>query len=1110
MTDTDDQAPLDFPTGPDLNNRAWPADLAEKHRLFLHDRGVSPEVAAARGYLTVTSKSSSGDLDLSRFGWGKGNPVRLQINRDRGEWALVIPLYNPNHSEPSLHQIRLDKPRRGTDSDGQGSGGRHKLRKYELPHGTERGNSPGDLPADVNPLRASAATDTDHPLFITEGIPKADSVLTAAIAEGIDIVPVALTGVTMGYEAKDPAHDQVVSGALKDYILTPALEDLVGGRDTIYLCWDSDWADNPMVRKSLVRTGHLLRKAGVENVVYLGVPPTADAGKTGVDDWLASGGKLSFLLSNCTMDEPPIEDDKSGNEAIRNRFQVDVENRCIWDWEMRRVGSASKPEVVQEEKLAAIGWIADTSSECRIIDHLLVPETEIYTVRLEWVARLAGGREIVRSASIDVPATEFRDVSKWLASHGRAGRIAMAPSRTDQNVIATTITSYTDELVAQGVLDDHQNVTATTNGWFYSGATDETQRSGWRYVHGGGWIGAPSGVVLGKRSAPKRGLIASLEPTVGTDIAISPNSEARFCEPLIEGDRDDQVAAFNQWVDDWVLGGIVDRLEAENPDRFRPKGTQERQHLDDLKVRLALGAVMVARSILPGNPAMGTFYFVGPPSSGKTLLARVFTSCFGDRFGERPYLSFGSTSAGVEVKLADARNMLALVDDFHPSTGREMETMSRVIDQIARGAYDGAVKSRSTRDLKAMEAPQIAGSVVLTGEELPSVSSASNSVIQRLIAMVIRHQSAPAYEVMTYLTSNTAPQRQATGYMIGALAHMLDEATNTNHQLISRTVSEATATVLSSLTENQDYLFSLVEDVALRRTVDPTERTKTIIRDLLLGASLIIALAEDSGRINKPSDFDPLCTAIAEAVGWAMTETARVVSDTTPSANIVEAITQILANGSGHLVTSAGTAPLNDTALTWGWLKRPDNSWDKGGHQIGFVVQYQGATYVAIAPTTVSMMLRQVTGDREYTTVRIQQAVSQALLDDDTPALAFGHNDPNPCRVVTINGQRQRMLLFDATTLGVDITALYDANETGDTAAVTAEEDTIRRSFSSEQTDWDNVTDSSGERFDFDALEEQAAAEARERDAYWEAELAKDEARRSSKPNQPNETGTAS
>lgn len=199
-----------------------------------------------RGYRTL--KAKSGKNSPTNFGWGKSARILDQINGRTGNAVMLIPLFHAHDSTPSTYQLHADNPRMSPPTPGR----RPRVMKFEMPPGIKRGTAHGDLPADVNPLRHHEAQ-SDWPLILAEGVPKAEAgaILTAAIREGIDLVPVALTGVTMGYEAEHTGLDQ----AAVERKLANMVTALASGRERVYLCWDSDWADKRQVRDSLVRTG---------------------------------------------------------------------------------------------------------------------------------------------------------------------------------------------------------------------------------------------------------------------------------------------------------------------------------------------------------------------------------------------------------------------------------------------------------------------------------------------------------------------------------------------------------------------------------------------------------------------------------------------------------------------------------------------------------------------------------------------------------------------------------------------------------------------------------------------------------------------------------------
>lgn len=211
------------------------------------ESGVAPAVSLARDYRTVETKA-----ELGRLGFGKAAQLVP---------TLLVPVYN-ERGEVVLFQHRPDEPRR--NSKGQ-------LNKYETPFGAK-------MVVDVPPGARDRLSDPAVPLFITEGVRKAD----AAVSAGLCCV--ALLGVWNWRGSNSDGGKTALSiwesVALKDR--------------TVYIAFDSDVMLKPAVNDALVRLGAFLKRRGAK-VVYIYLP-TEDGGKVGLDDYLASGKTISDLM----------------------------------------------------------------------------------------------------------------------------------------------------------------------------------------------------------------------------------------------------------------------------------------------------------------------------------------------------------------------------------------------------------------------------------------------------------------------------------------------------------------------------------------------------------------------------------------------------------------------------------------------------------------------------------------------------------------------------------------------------------------------------------------------------------------------------------------------
>ena len=259
-----------------LDEGEYPLPLSAAHRdKLFRQSGISLEVAAARGYQTVTRESHA--ASYRENGWTSLVP-RLP--------ALEIPLWT-TEGRAAWPQLRPDEPR-------VGKGG--KVVKYEMPAGET-------LRLDVNPILSSRIKGTE-PLVITEGILKAD----AGISKGL--CTIGLLGV-YGFRGRN-AYGGLT--ALADW------QNInIRGRD-IFLAFDSDVISKPQVQQALtaLRT-YLGGKGGRVFTVYL--PEGPEHSKVGLDDYLLDHTAADFWALAQADPDPsslPVEDAVAAEYIVRN------------------------------------------------------------------------------------------------------------------------------------------------------------------------------------------------------------------------------------------------------------------------------------------------------------------------------------------------------------------------------------------------------------------------------------------------------------------------------------------------------------------------------------------------------------------------------------------------------------------------------------------------------------------------------------------------------------------------------------------------------------------------------------------------------------------------
>lgn len=243
--------------------------LHDEHRRELQrESAIGEEVVVGRGYRTLGRPSNADDRprqELKRLGiptWA--------INEDRYFPGLLIPLYRPSGERISA----MWKPRVPVrNRDG-------KPMKYAAAKGR-----PSVI--DVHPINRDRIVDITVPLWVTEGVKKADALATQGICA------VALSGV---YNWRSTL------GALGDWEDVP-----LRGRQVV-ICFDADARHNPNVMRAMVRFGRWLKAKGVKQALYLIVPAEVDGTAVkGADDYLAAGGTIDELRAAATSQEPRTE-----------------------------------------------------------------------------------------------------------------------------------------------------------------------------------------------------------------------------------------------------------------------------------------------------------------------------------------------------------------------------------------------------------------------------------------------------------------------------------------------------------------------------------------------------------------------------------------------------------------------------------------------------------------------------------------------------------------------------------------------------------------------------------------------------------------------------------
>lgn len=229
--------------------------LSEEHREILEKgSNISPEIIKERGYYTLTREQAHKLIEMEV----------LSASAKRGTGWLAVPIYRPDlvkHGEI----VRVE--------------GVPLKQKYVWPTGLR-------LAIDVHPDSQVALHDPEAHIWVTEGIKKADALLTAARAAGLHVCVIALNG-NYGWRSTVEKRKQI-SPDWQEFDLTDR---------KVYVFPDSDYRTNDMVARGWDECANFLAAKTGEAKTYVVVVPPNGPDKQGADDFLANGGTINDLLA---------------------------------------------------------------------------------------------------------------------------------------------------------------------------------------------------------------------------------------------------------------------------------------------------------------------------------------------------------------------------------------------------------------------------------------------------------------------------------------------------------------------------------------------------------------------------------------------------------------------------------------------------------------------------------------------------------------------------------------------------------------------------------------------------------------------------------------------
>ena len=263
-------------------NATDPPNLLPHHLTKLRGSGLSNDTITLHG---LHSKTDS-DIVAAALSW--------EFGASNIGPCLAITYWHPTGDPLPYLRLRPDRPR--VDDRG-------RVVKYEAPKGL-----PSRLYLPM--LAREALAKSGETVFVTEGELKA----LKACQEGIPTI--GLSGVwAWGKKDEDGELEPI-----------PDVREIDWKNRTVYIVFDSDAAENDHVQKAAFKLAVELLKLGARVVLQVVLPPGADGGKNGLDDYLVAFGREAFdrLLPDA---QPPADPDPPG--VLTNTFRRPAGDKLV-------------------------------------------------------------------------------------------------------------------------------------------------------------------------------------------------------------------------------------------------------------------------------------------------------------------------------------------------------------------------------------------------------------------------------------------------------------------------------------------------------------------------------------------------------------------------------------------------------------------------------------------------------------------------------------------------------------------------------------------------------------------------------------------------------------
>lgn len=290
-----------------------------------------------------------------------------------------------------------------------------------------------------------------------------------------------------------------------------------------------------------------------------------------------------------------------------------------------------------------------------------------------------------------------------------------------------------------------------------------------------------------------------------------------------------------------------------------------------------------------GNPPSFVTMIKGYTGSGKSVMAQLFLSHFGDFIGEGKLpANFGDTSNYVRMKAFYAKDAMLVVDDYHPTTSREeRRQMQRTAQQLSRAFGNRQERGRLNADMSVQVSRPPRALAVITGELLPDIGS---SGIGRFY--VIEMDKIPMSKVSDTLTD--LQQRAMAGELRMAMRGYIEWLLPQTDKLAGR---------LGAMF--LDYRRRASQALA---DEDAHTRTPSTVAHIMIGLTMMLDYFESLGLYDEDGKREKL-DEYWQIVTGNSTHQAEETREDEPVQMFMSAVTEMLASKTIAVSNIIPTAP---------------------------------------------------------------------------------------------------------------------------------------------------------------------------------------------------------